>query len=1482
MTVTDELEQSANGNINVSIEDDGPVLSGVVADDAEIEDNVQSITGTLADLSIGADSVGATIVVEVNGTVFTGTKGENDWSFASDNAKDGEGFALDEHGRFTYTRPTADLSDKDNESYTINVTVTDGDGDSVSKEVTVTAFAKPEIVPTDPETPEGVADRLVTDDSGLSDGNKEDPSGETGSASKATDSGSFSVQLNGQGYTLVIEGKEEDSSLTLKFDAEGNLIGELPTTSVVGEYGNLSIDRVSAENGKLTVEYTYTQTSPVTHEPDTGMDQVATDADGFAVTVTDELEQSASGSIKVSIEDDGPVIKASSVSTSLNPADSNNLQRVDEVISFAKDKEGNAIPSSNEVQEDWWGNTVHISATNVSYNGTDQWNNPLIDSYDDTDMSLGYSKYNDKLHQSYKDNNPPTEDIKLGIAKLDVNGNWYREAPYTDWGLTVNGGANDWEIQASGNTSEAVVITLDGLAYGFTVNFGAFFAGKEENSDKIYGTGYDSKSEKALIAFYKGDQLVYSHVAEGSASGEFVYNSGEVILGGFNRVVISAVDNTENSDFTIQGFDFVTKRDEPIIVNGGTVTAESGADGFAEEYQESNVKFDLGSMVQEGTLNDKGTSGTITVLIKGEPLEVTLELSEGSSGESILTGTIKGTNEQLFTATLDKDGNWTMEQYEHFRVPGEGEQSSNEFELVFKTEDSDGDIATTKVNVPLEVKEQSTNDAGKSIGNSDDTISITSSVDDGVAGTVVAGDTGGMTEGQQVEANYNVCFILDTSGSMEDKVGEKPSHGKDPRPTRLDIAVESIQNFVESSIHNGDFVGTVNLSVVTFASSYGQTIEVSITRELNEQGGYTETYTFNGSSSTYEEFKDSFQSSLTKLNASGGTNYETGFRHAAEWFEELDTSNSDGNITYFLTDGVPTYHDDDRPGGSDHAIKADVQGAWKGYQELLDSAPDMQVNAIGFGERAGSSGDNGLTEEAMKTLAMFDNTATRVSGVEWNQTADGNLYYGTYGTESCKPEEEVYKEFAGTPSHSYLGPAYYALLPDGSYQELEWKWESTGFLQGEYVLGYWDEKGTWHEQNGDVYVTEKVPVSVTGGNATQVTDGESLTAVFTNGFKPGTLDGAGSDTITAAESTSSVIVFGDVMNTDQLLHDLLKDLSEDQLYGAAPLPDYGSGKEVFEWLEDPANANILVGTRFEGWTHDDSIKYMLQHAEELGCETRVDENGTTYLVTVDGTVLNLDGSEAQDVTLDSLTGRDGGDDVITGSSASDTIYGQEGNDLLVGDPSDDSEELTNVTVSNLKVMYSEQDQFENFLSRVEGTESDGDDMLFGGTGDDVLIGMGGDDYLNGGHGEDAIFGGSGDDIVVYDPSDFLVDGGQGINFMVSDTEGLSLKNILDNQDTDDGPLVNNIEVLITGQDALSLTSIDQLASDYGIKLGTDDQGQETLSLDDRWQQDGDSGTFTFTGEADLKLETVLQSVDTSSHESGDTAQHVFVLNHAND
>ena len=1129
-------------------------------------------------------------------------------------------------------------------------------------------------------------------------------------------------------------------------------------------------------------QWVYTLAGPVTGDIQNDGAQF-TGSDTVTITVQDEHGNTFEVEIPVDIRDDVPSITASDMSSTVTPGSGAGNLKDGEAADFTKEPGGQYLGSSTKL-EGWDG--VTITAGKVHYNGSG--NDVQIDQIDTNgSYSLKYSPYKN-------------------------NGN-----AQSDWGLTVDAGKHNEEISIiDGNASEAVIFDLGGqLAYGVTIDFGAFYNG-EPGAEGT--TQWDHVSEKALVTFYRDGKIVGSTIVEGNSStGTFTLNSSDVVLGGFDKVVISAVDNRtdeyrDEHSFTIQGIDFITKRDDPIIINEGKVTAESGADGFADDYQDANVKFDLGSMVND--LNEDGTSGTITVLVNGEEHTVDVKLSEGASGESILTGTIQG-GDQLFTATLDKDGNWTMEQYEQFRVPGEGGESSNEFELTFKTEDADGDTGNVTVQVPLEVQVASENNTGAPISNNNDVIIIDGG--DGVAGTVAAGDSGGMTEGQQVAANYNVCFILDTSGSMDEKVGDEPVWGWfDNRQTRLEVAVDSIENFVDSSIHNGDFVGTVNLAVVTFESEYGETIDVSIKKEANGSESYRlddTTYT------NFDQFKTAFEKKLDSLDANGGTNYEAGFSNAARWFEDLgDASEADGNITYFLSDGEPTYHDTSTKGGGNYATEEDVTGAWNGYQKLLGSASGMQVNAIGFG------GD--LDENAMKTLAMLDNTGTSVSGVEGNQVADGYLYYGRQGDRQWRP--------------------------------------TTG--------------------------------TTTGGNATQVTNGDGLSAAFESGFKPGTLASAGNDAITAENSTSSAITYGDVMNTDRLRYELLK-IANSEAALIAALPGYGSGMELFQWLESHGTDPALKDTKFAGWTHDATIKYMLEHAGELGYETRVAEDGTAYLVKPDGTVLNMDGSEATNVGLDSLTGRGGGDDTITGSSASDIIYGQEGNDTIYGGSGHDTlyggtgndllvgdnkpENLDDVTVEGIKELT--EDVLDDFIKSVEGTDDDGNDQLFGGVGDDVLLGMGSDDYLDGGAGEDAIFGGAGNDIIVYDKADYLVSGGSGIDFMVSDDTGLTLDGLLSNTSSDK-PLVSGIEVLLKGEDALSLTSIKDLADRYGITLGVNEAGEEILQLDDRWTKQ-DDGSYDFNGgaEADggLTLETSLTPVETGDPASEAVQQQVFTLEHSN-
>ena len=406
--------------------------------------------------------------------------------------------------------------------------------------------------------------------------------------------------------------------------------------------------------------------------------------------------------------------------------------------------------------------------------------------------------------------------------------------------------------------------------------------------------------------------------------------------------------------------------------------------------------------------------------------------------------------------------------------------------------------------------------------------------------------------------------------------------------------------------------------------------------------------------------------------------------------------------------------------------------------------------------------------------------------------------------------------------------------------------------------------GIWHEDQ-----------PLVEGDSDLVNSEDDLTAALVGGgvITSTDLADAGDDTIRAEHATSSTIVYGDVMNTDRLRYELIQTRSIAAALVAAGI-DYGSGADVFQWLEDAENADKLKDTKFEDWTHNDTIKYMLQHAEELGYETRVD---------ADGTVLNMDGSESE-LALDSLTGRGGGHDTITGSRASDTIYGQEGDDLLVGDAPSESGEGSTVgsiegtTVASIKEM--EPDDLDAFIESVEGKDSNGNDQLFGGTGNDVLLGMGGDDFIDGGAGEDAIFGGSGNDIIVYDSNDYLVSGGSGIDFMVSDDNNLTLSSLLDNS-VDNKPLVSGIEVLLKGDAALSLTSLDQLAKDYGITLDTNAEGKETLILDmDKWTYHKESGVYT-SNEGDLTLETNLTPVEAGDPASEAVQQQVFTLEHGN-
>ena len=1392
LTVTDGDGDSSSAEIalDLTIRDDGPVAYdnvNSVTENASASGNVLTDADSAGKTdSFGADG-GSGVTWDLSG--YTNQEGGTDGTYT---VTDGVytvytqyGVAtLNPDGSYMFTaKADAGLTSGESASVGFGYTIKDSDGDSAAANLTITINGDSNVPTIDIAKP-GTGDaNIMVDEGALADGSKQHT--EHG----ASGSGSFTVQLNGEDGVITLGYGEQ--KVELKVENGEFSKPEAATITVNG----VAVTVTGATQGAdgWTVNYRYELQGDQPHTEADSSDYYTDELRGtITVDVVDATGDSAAqGSITVEVHDDGPTITASDMSTTLVPGGGAGNLDDGQAADFTQGQSGQSL--GHETGLDGW-RGVTMYAAKVTYSGSGD--DVQISNIDDSDSyTLKYSPYK-------------------------TNGN-YSES---DWGLTVDAGEHNEEISVIGdNASEAVVFDLGGqLAYGVTIDFGAFYNGEPGAPGT---TQWDHVSEKALVTFYRDGEIVGSTIVEGNSStGTFTLNSSDVVLGGFDKVVISAVDNRtdeyrdEHSDFTIQGIDFITKRDDPIIINEGKVTAKSGADGFADDYQEANAKFDLGSMVND--LSEDGTSGTITVLVNGEEHTVDVKLSEGASGESILTGTIQG-GDQLFTATLDKDGNWTMEQYDQFRVPGEGGQgSSNEFDLVFKTEDADGDIVSATVNVPLEVVDLTPgSDASIEIDNGNDTIVIAGG--EGVAGTVAAGDSGGVEVQTTVQPgqDYNISIMLDLSGSMAD-----PLHS-DTNTSRIEMAVDALKNFFETSLQNHD--GDISLQLVGFGT------DVLGTRTWTIDGD-----AFDAEKQwVYDEFANqlnAWQQDMDSWGYSQGTNYEAAMEKATEWFSDAPAQggvagNGGENLAFFISDGQPTYYYDGTDwwgdptvgGEGNHSDQATVQATLEAAQDLQNAGGGVQVNAIGIGNES-------LHEKAQTILDLIDNTGG--SG----QTVEEYPY-----------QHEVVVD------HDWLGRPKY-----------EWQW----------TTGKWSENNLVEGDSDLVNSEDGLTAALVGGGVITSTD----------------LADAGDDTIRAEHATSSTIIYGDVMNTDRLRYELIQTRSIAAALVAAGI-DYGSGADVFQWLENAANANALKGTKFEGWTHDDSVKYMLQHAEELGYETRVDADGDFYLVKADGTVLNMDGAEADNVELDTLTGRGGGNDTIIGSQADDVIYGQEGNDLLVGDAPSESGEGSTVgsiegtTVASIKAM--DTDDLDAFIQSVEGPDADGDDRLFGGTGDDVLLGMGGDDYIDGGAGEDAIFGGSGNDIIVYDSNDYLVSGGSGIDFMVSDNSTLTLTELLSGgKNGKEGPIVDSIEVLLKGDAALSLTSLDQLAKDYGITLDTNAEGKETLILDmDKWTKTAD-GTYAFNGGAedgDLTLETNLTPVEASDPASEAVQQQVFTLEHGN-
>ena len=429
------------------------------------------------------------------------------------------------------------------------------------------------------------------------------------------------------------------------------------------------------------------------------------------------------------------------------------------------------------------------------------------------------------------------------------------------------------------------------------------------------------------------------------------------------------------------------------------------------------------------------------------------------------------------------------------------------------------------------------------------------------------------------------------------------------------------------------------------------------------------------------------------------------------------------------------------------------------------------------------------------------------------------------------------------------------------------------------------DNGTFIIHDDDI-TNYKSSEITSGGDATADTESHILTIMYNNHKFTGTLQG-GTISLWYKDQVLSADVFVDTTNgTNYTLCNIRnfqnKGLNSD--ITVIVTDKYGNTAQYEMHVDSQGDVTAVSGPVDMTGTGDSDSLYGGAGDDTLSGRAGHDSLwGFVGDDTLSGDAGNdrLYGGEGNDT----LYG-DAGTDVLVGGSGNDTLHGGDGNDVLIGDGQGGFQELIEGTV-NAETFQKYLDQqsvadLDGLIKKYDAMDSEGgDDKLFGGAGDDILIGGAGNDYLHGGAGEDAIFGGSGNDIIVYDKADYLVSGGSSIDFMVSDDSQLSLKTLLQGAGNGDGPIVDSIEVLITGKDALSLTSIQDLADKYGIELGTNPAGQETLTLDmGKWTEQAD-GSYDFNGDADLTLETNLPHDSTTSSDNGEMAQQVFILEHTN-
>ncbi|WGL58390.1 type I secretion C-terminal target domain-containing protein [Kluyvera intermedia] len=518
-------------------------------------------------------------------------------------------------------------------------------------------------------------------------------------------------------------------------------------------------------------------------------------------------------------------------------------------------------------------------------------------------------------------------------------------------------------------------------------------------------------------------------------------------------------------------------------------------------------------------------------------------------------------------------------------------------------------------------------------------------INGGDTSDIIIADTQGF---QQLPGqDYNIAFVVDSSGSVS--------------AADIKSIVASLTTVFNALYQNAQLAnsGDVKILLVDFDAQVNFAVSVNL-----KDSGALKTLT----------------DALAKMTSGEGTNYEDAFKTTANWFHDVSSSSSE-NLTYFITDGKPTYYqsgektsvDVDGRSGNNNVVMLDVTKldyhpgqvvsmningtsrvvidasgnvySWNGSTRT--SAGIMRADGKGGYEisvRAGS-GSSTTTDTTTNSTYAFGLLMAMCGNVEAIGINNG-----------IKASDLIAYDSDGKVTAGISASELANAILGGDYVQMAGAQDTVHGNGGNDVifgdmLQFGDKTGYAAIQE---YVAGKLNIAV---NQLEVSHIAQYISEHPAEFDQSQADG-GRD-----------VLFGGVGN--DILYGgggddiLVGGSGDDVLFG-------GKGDDILigDGFDSMADIASHLNTPVNQLTFDKVVDYVTQHSEELGAI----------------------------------------------GSGNDKLYGGEGNDLLMGGGGNDI---------------------------LNGGE--GNDLLFGGTGNDVLIGGKGNDTLYGGTGSDTFTWLKGDD-----------------------------------------------------------------------------------------------------------------------------------------